>query len=127
MTELASKIREEAKSASGDQASQMDDLADKLDTAARTGDLSGLQPPQGGPPPGPPPGASDASGDSSGSADSSSSASDASSSAASGTSSTSEARKAASAYASNMPTPLDLLNPILSRSTSASSTDTSSS
>ena len=89
VTKLASDVRDQAKTATGDQAKALNSFADKLDKVASTGDLSALKPHGGGhhahgaksyPPP-PPPDSSDADGDGDGS--SSSSATSASTSAAS--------------------------------------------
>ena len=58
---LADAVREQAKGATGKDAERMNKLADGLQKAADTGDLSGLAPHGGGhrgPPPPPPAGAS---------------------------------------------------------------------
>jgi hypothetical protein len=44
--QLASKVREQANSVGGDQATHLNAFADKLDKAADSGDLSGLSPSQ---------------------------------------------------------------------------------
>lgn len=48
LSTIASKLNEAASTATGDQATHLKDLAAKFSTAADTGDLSGIQPPQGG-------------------------------------------------------------------------------
>jgi hypothetical protein len=125
MTQLATDIRSQAQQVGGDQAQHMNDFADKLDQAASTGDLSVLQPPQGQGPPGGAQGAGQAGGHhhhhhhkaaSSSSSTSSDATSDASSSVdGTNASDTSAGRKAAHAYQSNMPSPTDMLNQILSQ------------
>jgi hypothetical protein len=48
LSTIASKLNDAAGSATGDQAAHLKDLAAKFTQAADTGDLSGIQPPQGG-------------------------------------------------------------------------------
>jgi hypothetical protein len=48
LSTIASKLNDAASTATGDQATHLKDLAAKFSTAADTGDLSGIQPPQGG-------------------------------------------------------------------------------
>jgi hypothetical protein len=48
LSTIASKLNEAASTATGDQATHLKDLAAKFSKAADTGDLSGIQPPQGG-------------------------------------------------------------------------------
>lgn len=48
LSTIASKLNDAASSATGDQATHLKDLAAKFTQAADTGDLSGIQPPQGG-------------------------------------------------------------------------------
>ncbi len=72
LSSIADKLNTAASSATGDEATHLKDLAAKFTKAADTGDLSGIQPPKGGPGGhhGPPPADADSS-DASTSSDSS--------------------------------------------------------
>ena len=113
MTQLADQIRSQAQQVGGAQAQHMNQFADALDKAADTGDLSGLQQQAAQQPHG----HHHHHGGHRPAADGSSSSSDTDSSGgdATSTSSTGAGRKATHAYQSNMPSPTDMLNQILTQ------------
>jgi hypothetical protein len=130
MTQLADKIREQAQTVGGQQGAHMSQFADKLDQAAQTGDLSALQPPAGGAPGGQVHGHGHghhhhhAASSSSSSTDGSSDVAGASDG-SDGAQPTSAGRKATQAYQSNMPSPTDMLNQILTQLSATSAAATS--
>jgi hypothetical protein len=125
MTELADQIRSQAQQVGGDQAQHMNQFADALDHAASTGDLSGLRPQGHTHAHGHGHGHGHHHAAASSSSSSSASASDDGTTDAIGandaTSASGAMRKAAHAYQSNMPSPVEMLNQIVAQLGASSS------